>query len=126
MPGRHLGHEEPGTAVAAASPQGPFLARRQADGYRPPVWPPAGGAQHPMVRFGFRVGGPESAVAGAVGLGATVAGFQPQPDVRVLLDLAGHPFCLRLGVQRGAGSPGAGARGPAGRQAAVTACGSAR
>ncbi|HSZ43609.1 MAG TPA: hypothetical protein VK817_26890 [Trebonia sp.] len=29
-------------------------------------------------------------------LGAVVAGFQPQEDVRVLLDPAGHPFCLYL------------------------------
>ena len=27
-------------------------------------------------------------------LGATVAEFQPQDNVRVLLDPAGHPFCL--------------------------------
>jgi hypothetical protein len=26
-----------------------------------------------------------------------VAGHQPQPDVRVLLDPAGHPFCLYRG-----------------------------
>ena len=26
--------------------------------------------------------------------GATLAGFQPQEDVRVLYDPAGHPFCL--------------------------------
>jgi hypothetical protein len=30
----------------------------------------------------------------AVSLGATVAEFQPQDDVRVMLDPAGHPFCL--------------------------------
>jgi len=27
-------------------------------------------------------------------LGARVAAFQPQDNVRVLLDPAGHPFCL--------------------------------
>jgi hypothetical protein len=26
--------------------------------------------------------------------GATAALYQPQPDVRVYLDPAGHPFCL--------------------------------
>jgi len=31
-----------------------------------------------------------------VALGATVAEFQPQDDVRVHLDPAGHPFCLWL------------------------------
>ena len=37
-----------------------------------------------------------AAAAQAVALGATVAGFQPQEDVRVCLDPAGHPFCLYL------------------------------
>jgi hypothetical protein len=36
----------------------------------------------------------ESAVAHAVAAGAEVAGCQPQDDVRVCLDPAGHPFCL--------------------------------
>jgi hypothetical protein len=35
-----------------------------------------------------------AAVADALALGATLAEFQPQEDVRVLLDRAGHPFCL--------------------------------
>jgi len=30
----------------------------------------------------------------AVSAGAVLAGFQPQADVRVYLDPAGHPFCL--------------------------------
>ncbi|MEU6146215.1 VOC family protein [Streptomyces sp. NPDC047081] len=38
--GWHLGHEEPDTAVVAASPQGPFFVFQRAEGYRPPVWPP--------------------------------------------------------------------------------------
>jgi hypothetical protein len=35
-----------------------------------------------------------AAVRLAVEAGATVADFQPQEDVRVCLDPAGHPFCL--------------------------------
>jgi Glyoxalase-like domain len=34
--------------------------------------------------------------AQAVAAGATLAEFQPQDDVRVFLDPAGHPFCLFL------------------------------
>jgi hypothetical protein len=34
--------------------------------------------------------------ANAVAQGATLAGFQPQDDVRVCLDPAGNPFCLFL------------------------------
>ncbi|MGW3377803.1 VOC family protein [Streptomyces hydrogenans] len=33
----HIRHEEPGTSVVAASPQGPFFVFQQADGYWAPV-----------------------------------------------------------------------------------------
>jgi hypothetical protein len=36
----------------------------------------------------------DGAVAYALGAGATLADFQPQENVRVLLDPAGHPFCF--------------------------------
>ena len=39
-----------------------------------------------------------SAVAWAVEAGATLASYQPQEHVRVLLDPAGHPFCLFQGA----------------------------
>jgi catechol 2,3-dioxygenase-like lactoylglutathione lyase family enzyme len=89
-----IGHEEPGTAIVAASPHGPFLVFQQADGYRAPVWPPVDGSQRPMMHFDIQVGDLEAAVAEAVALGATEAEFQPRPNVRVLFDPAGHPFCL--------------------------------
>lgn len=89
-----IGHEEPGTAILAA-PQGSFyIVVQQAEGYPPLVWPPADGQQRTMMHFDFQVGDLSSAVADAVALGATVADFQPQDNVRVLLDPAGRPFCL--------------------------------
>ncbi|MFI9388712.1 VOC family protein [Kutzneria sp. NPDC052558] len=87
-------HEEPGTAILAASPQGPFFVFQQADGYQPPVWPPVDNHQRPMMHFDFQVGDLDEAVAEAKALGATEAEFQPQNNVRVLFDPAGHPFCL--------------------------------
>jgi hypothetical protein len=36
----------------------------------------------------------EQAVAHAVAVGAEQAEYQPQQNVRVMLDPAGHPFCL--------------------------------
>jgi predicted enzyme related to lactoylglutathione lyase len=92
--GWQTGHEEQGTVIVAASARGPFFVFQQADGYRAPVWPPADGEQRPMMHFDFQVGDLDSAVAEAVALGAAVAEFQPQDNVRVLLDPAGHPFCL--------------------------------
>jgi len=89
-------HEEAGTAVLAA-PEGPsYVVFQQAADYRAPVWPPVDGAQRPMMHFDFQVGDLESAVAEALALGATLAQSQPQESVRVLLDPAGHPFCLCL------------------------------
>ncbi|WP_236028433.1 VOC family protein [Paractinoplanes lichenicola] len=88
-------HEEPGTTVLATRPDGSnFVVFQQADGYEPPVWPPLDGRQRPMMHFDFQVGDLDSAVAEAEALGATVAEHQPQSHVKVLLDPAGHPFCL--------------------------------
>ena len=49
-----------------------------------------------MMHLDFQVGDLEAAVDDAVALGATLAAFQPQANVRVLLDPVGHPFCLCL------------------------------
>jgi catechol 2,3-dioxygenase-like lactoylglutathione lyase family enzyme len=89
-------HEEPGTAVMASSGKGPFFVFQHAPDYRAPVWPAPEGEQRPMMHFDFQVGDLDDAAAEAVALGASVAKFQPQPNVRVLLDPAGHPFCLCL------------------------------
>jgi hypothetical protein len=47
-----------------------------------------------MVHLDIRVDDLEAATAYALALGAEQAVFQPQRNVRVLLDPAGHPFCL--------------------------------
>jgi predicted enzyme related to lactoylglutathione lyase len=86
-------HEEPGTTVVAAA-EGVYHVFQQATDYRAPVWPPAASHQRPMMHFDFQVGELESAVTEAVALGAKIADFQPQKNVRVLFDPAGHPFCL--------------------------------
>jgi hypothetical protein len=49
-----------------------------------------------MMHFDFQVGDLDEAVDEAVALGATLATHQPQDNVRVMLDPAGHPFCLCL------------------------------
>lgn len=89
-------HEEPGTTVVASAPQGPYFVFQQAEGYQAPAWPPADGRQRPMMHLDFQVGDLDSAVEEAVSLGATLADHQPQDNVRVLFDPAGHPFCLCL------------------------------
>lgn len=91
-----VAHEEPGTAILAPPQGSVYIVFQQATDYRAPVWPPAGGEQRPMMHFDLQVGDLDSAVADALALGATVAGHQPQENVRVLFDPAGHPFCLCL------------------------------
>ncbi|MBA3783362.1 MAG: VOC family protein [Nocardioides sp.] len=60
----------------------------------PPAWPAGPGDQQMQVHLDIAVSNLASGVAAAQGLGASLADQQPQPDVRVLLDPAGHPFCL--------------------------------
>lgn len=59
-----------------------------------PTWPAEDGAQQMMLHLDIETPDLDAAVAAAVALGATPAGFQPQEDTRVLFDPAGHPFCL--------------------------------
>ena len=47
-----------------------------------------------MMHLDIEVNDLSSAVEHALVLGATLTDFQPQDDVRVLCDPAGHPFCL--------------------------------
>ena len=60
----------------------------------PPVWPARDGDPRMQLHLDIEVDDLEAAVERAVEAGATVAEFQPQEDVRVCLDPAGHPFCL--------------------------------
>ncbi|MDF6045202.1 VOC family protein [Streptomyces sp. JH14] len=92
--GWSLVHEEPGTAVVAPPQGSVYIVFQQAVGYRPPTWPPADGEQRTMMHFDFQVGDLDEAAAEAVGMGASLAPVQPQENVRVLFDPAGHPFCL--------------------------------
>jgi len=64
--------------------------------YRPPVWPERPDEQHKMIHLDIRVDDLDAAVAHALAAGARLAEHQPRSDLRVLLDPAGHPFCLFL------------------------------
>jgi predicted enzyme related to lactoylglutathione lyase len=64
------------------------------EAYVPPVWPAQDGDQQMQLHLELRVDDLEGALAHAVECGATPAEYQPQEDVRVCLDPAGHPFCL--------------------------------
>jgi predicted enzyme related to lactoylglutathione lyase len=87
-----------GGDASVAPPHGvAYLGFQTSRTYVRPVWPAVEGAQRITMHLDFEVGDLEAAVAHAVELGAELAEHQPQADVRVLLDPAGHPFCLYVG-----------------------------
>jgi catechol 2,3-dioxygenase-like lactoylglutathione lyase family enzyme len=81
---------------------GPTLNFEYEADYVPPVWPSVAGRPQIMEHLDIAVGDLAETVAWAVGAGATLADHQPQQDVRVMLDPAGHPFCLFLVASLGA------------------------
>ncbi|GAB3356382.1 VOC family protein [Micromonospora halotolerans] len=88
--------DEPDWVVLVASGGGAGLAFQTEPAYVRPVWPAGPGEPQMMAHLDIKVDDLDAASAYAVSLGATVADFQPQDDVRVHLDPAGHPFCLYL------------------------------
>ncbi len=73
---------------------GVVLAMQRVEGYRPPTWPESAvpAQMHLDLSAGDELDIPERR---AVELGATRAEVQPDPDRwRVLIDPAGHPFCI--------------------------------
>jgi catechol 2,3-dioxygenase-like lactoylglutathione lyase family enzyme len=65
--------------------------------YVAPTWPAAAGEQQMMMHLDIEVDNLEAGVAWALEAGAVLAEHQPQEGVRVMLDPAGHPFCLFAG-----------------------------
>jgi predicted enzyme related to lactoylglutathione lyase len=63
-------------------------------GHVPPTWPAGPGEQQMQSHLDIAVDDLDAGVARAQALGASLAADQPQDDVRVLVDPAGHPFCL--------------------------------
>lgn len=66
--------------------------------YQPPTWPEAADTQHKMMHFEVEVDDLETAIDAVVGAGGNIATRQPDDRdpsrIRVMLDPAGHPFCL--------------------------------
>ena len=95
-----------GWTVFGESPEWTTLAPSRSRGYNMafaterhyvrPVWPTVPGQPQMMSHLDLQVDDLEEAVAFAVSVGAEQASYQPQHDVRVMLDPAGHPFCLYL------------------------------
>jgi catechol 2,3-dioxygenase-like lactoylglutathione lyase family enzyme len=95
--GWQIAVEEPDWVKLAAPDGGATLSFQTESNYARPAWPARDGDQQMMMHLEIRVDDLATASAHAEACGATLADFQPQDDVRVYLDPAGHPFCLWLG-----------------------------
>jgi predicted enzyme related to lactoylglutathione lyase len=62
--------------------------------YQAPVWPAKPEAQQQMAHLDFAVNDLEKTVQHAVDCGAIIAEEQFSDQWKVMLDPAGHPFCL--------------------------------
>ena len=92
-----IGRDEPDWVTLRPPGGGPGLSFQREPIHARPTWPAAAGEQQMQLHLDIEVDDLEAAGAEAVAAGAVLAGFQPQEDVRVYLDPAGHPFCLWAG-----------------------------
>lgn len=87
----------PVTSVTIGAPDPRELAAFYARLLGWTVWLSVAGSQHITQHLDIAVTDLDASVSWAIEQGAALAGYQPQNDVRVLLDPAGHPFCLYVG-----------------------------
>ena len=87
---------EPNWVLMRDPAGGTGLSFQAESDYRPPTWPEQADAQDKMIHLDIKVDDLETAVDHALACGARLAEYQPQKRVRVMLDPAGHPFCLFL------------------------------
>jgi catechol 2,3-dioxygenase-like lactoylglutathione lyase family enzyme len=87
---------EAGWAQIATDGSAPDLNFEYERRWRAPAWPAEPDRPFATQHLDIEVDDLDAAVEHAVAQGATLAETQPQSDVRVLFDPAGHPFCLFL------------------------------
>lgn len=95
--GWQIFNESPEWADLAPSEDAGYnLAFASEANYARPVWPTVEGHPQMSMHLDIEVDDLDEAVQHAVECGAELAAYQPQQTVKVLLDPAGHPFCLYL------------------------------
>lgn len=85
--------------AALRTPQGILLVFQTVKDYDPPVWPWQQGKQQQMAHIDFKVEDLQQAEALTITHGATRAEVQYYDTSTVMLDPAGHPFCLSTVAQ---------------------------
>ncbi|GIJ49030.1 glyoxalase [Virgisporangium aliadipatigenens] len=95
--GWEIATEESDWVVLRDPAGGVGLSFQTEDPYVRPVWPSGPGDPQMQMHLEIMVDDLDAAAVWAKECGAVMAEYQPQDDVRVHLDPAGHPFCLWLG-----------------------------
>jgi len=89
---------DPKPPVTGDNPHAMALLFQGERWYEPPVWPERPGAKDKMLHLEIYVDDVDATVAHAVVAGGRVASDQPSDRdpsrLRIMLDPAGHPFCL--------------------------------
>lgn len=86
--------EPPGAGWAQLKTENLTLNFEYEQWWTPPVWPAEPGRPGATQHLDLSADDLEAAAAWAIECGASVAGVQPQDEVRVMFDPHGHPFCL--------------------------------
>ncbi len=86
--------DEPGWIRIGSPDGGAGLSFQPEPKHVRPSWPAGDGDQQMQTHLDIEVDDLAAATARALDEGATMAEYQPQEHVRVMLDPAGHPFCL--------------------------------
>ncbi len=82
-----------GDGYAVVEVEQGWLTAYEVEDYQPPTWPD--GARPRQMHLDVSIKDLEDAESRALALGARKAEVQPSPaEWRVLLDPAGHPFCI--------------------------------
>jgi catechol 2,3-dioxygenase-like lactoylglutathione lyase family enzyme len=92
-----VGRDEPDWVTLRPPGGGAGLSFQTETAYVRPTWPAGPGDPQMMMHLDIEVDDLDTAGFHAVAAGAVLAAYQPQDDVRVYLDPAGHPFCLWVG-----------------------------
>ena len=86
--------DEPGWVRLQSPSGGTGPSFQHEPDYVPPSRPAGPGEQQMMSHLDIATEDLEAGLTWAQEVGAVLAEFQPQQHVRVMLDPAGHPFCL--------------------------------
>lgn len=87
-------YDEEWIIVSGDSGEGLPLVFQEIMNYERPIWPVKSGRQQQMIHLDFYVDNVEESVKHALSCGAELSKVQLKDGWRVMLDPAGHPFCI--------------------------------